>query len=55
MVDPIRTWRLERLNAAGYSPNDAALLSERADVELDRAVGMLENGCPPATAVRILL
>ena len=52
--DPVRSWRLERLIAAGY-PRDAALaLSERSDVDLHVAAQLLERGCPVDTALRIL-
>jgi len=30
-------------------------LAERSDVDLHHAVDLLRNGCPPSTAVRILL
>ena len=45
-------WRTERLIALGYELREAAFLAiSRVDVhELER---LIENGCPPATAVRI--
>lgn len=51
----IERWRAEELERAGYSPEDAAGLAACADVDLHLAVGLLERGCPPDTAVRILL
>ena len=54
-TDLVRSWRLERLVAAGYPPRDALALSECADVELHLAVRLLERGCPVETALRILL
>jgi hypothetical protein len=53
--DPVRRWRLEELRRAGYPIYDALVLSGRADVDLHRAVRLLERGCPAWTAMRILL
>jgi len=54
-TDPVRTWRVEQLQAAGYPFYDAHALSERADVDLHVAVELLRAGCPVETALRILL
>lgn len=54
-TDPVRHWRLEALIRAGYPAWDALVLSGRADIDLHDAVRLLERGCPPQTAVRILL
>ena len=53
--DPIIDWRLEQLVAAGYAADDALLLAVRHEVDLHRALALLRNGCPPETALRILL
>ncbi len=53
--DRIQRWRARELERAGYSPSEAAELAARADVDLHLAVDLLERGCPPQTAVRILL
>jgi len=53
--DPVLSWRLERLEAAGYPPDEALLLCERVDVDLHLATRLIENGCSPTTAARILL
>lgn len=53
--DPVRRWRLEELTRAGYPPSDALVLSGRADVDLHVAVKLLRDGCPVATALRILV
>lgn len=55
LSDPVRSWRLELLVRAGYPPYDARLLSERPDVDLHVAVGLLRAGCPVETALQILL
>ena len=51
----IQRWRAEELERAGYDPAEAAELAGRPDVDLHRAVELLERGCPAATALRILL
>ena len=53
--DAVRRWRLEALRRAGYMPWDALILCCREDVDLHRAVALLEQGCPRETALRILL
>jgi len=54
-ADAVRRWRLEQLEAAGYPPRDAHVLSERTDVDLHVAAGLLRQGCRVDTALRILL
>jgi len=51
----IERWRVEELERAGYSHDDAAELAARSYVDLHLAVELLERGCPSATALRILL
>lgn len=48
-------WRREKLVEAGYPQEEALVLAERNDVELHRALDLLERGCDVATALRILL
>jgi hypothetical protein len=48
-------WRLERLIEAGYPAATASSLAERVQIDLHLAVWLVRNGCPPATAVRILV
>lgn len=51
----IERWRAEELERAGYGVDDAIELAVRPDVDLHLAVELLANGCPPETALRILL
>ncbi len=51
----IERWRANELERAGYETGEAAELAGRSDVDLHLAVGLLERGCPQATALRILL
>ena len=52
--DPVRSWRLKRLIAAGYPYQAALALSEQNDVDLHVAARLLERGCATETALRIL-
>jgi hypothetical protein len=51
----ILAWRIWVLDRAGYGEGDAVLLASVRDVDLHLAVDLLERGCPPGTALRILL
>jgi hypothetical protein len=51
----IERWRVEELARAGYDADDAAELAGRRYVDLHLAIELLERGCPPRTALRILL
>ncbi len=53
--DPVRRWRLQRLVRAGYDPGDALVLSGQPEIDLHLAIDLVNRGCPPRTAVRILL
>ena len=48
-------WRAQELERAGYDAANAAELAERNDVDLHRAIGLLESGCPVELALQILL
>jgi hypothetical protein len=54
-MDRIERWRAEELERAGYEPRAAGRLAVRHDVDLHTAVDLLERGCPPQLALRILL
>ena len=51
----IQAWRVEALERAGYLPSEAVELAVRHDIDLHRAVSLLERGCPSDLALRILL
>jgi hypothetical protein len=53
--EAILRWRFNQLVAAGYSDEGASLLSARPNVDLHLATDLLAKGCPPETAIRILL
>ena len=48
-------WRFTALTRAGYSHADAFALAAAKEVDLRVAERLLADGCPPATALRILL
>ena len=48
-------WRYEELVRAGYSERDAMIVADRVDIDLHRAIQLVESGCPAKTALRILL
>jgi len=50
----VEGWRRERLERAGYTPVDAAEIASRTDIDLHRAVQLVEQGCPPELAAQIL-
>ena len=47
-------WRTEELERAGFEPAAAAELAARSDVDLHRAIALLESGCPAELALEIL-
>ena len=53
--DQVRRWRFDELLRAGYDIADAADVALRADIDLHRAVSLVQRGCPSATAARIVL
>jgi hypothetical protein len=54
-LERIERWRGEELERAGYPPALAARLAASHEVDLHRAVELLESGCDPELAVRILV
>ena len=51
----VESWRFEELERAGYAPADAVQLAGRHDVDLHLATELVEKGCEPALALKILL
>jgi hypothetical protein len=48
-------WRFEQLVAAGYAHEQAIDLSAEPGVDLHEAIRLVEQGCPPELAFRILV
>ena len=54
-IERVERWRAEALERVGYDADSAALLAARTDVDLHRAITLVEHGCSPEVALRILL
>jgi hypothetical protein len=54
-LERIEHWRAEALERAGYDTRSAACLAAVHDVDLHRAIELVESGCSPELALRILL
>ena len=52
--EQVTEWRYDQLCKAGYETRLAAHLAQRADIDLHVATKLLESGCPPELALRIL-
>ncbi|MFN2470088.1 MAG: hypothetical protein ABR583_03690 [Gaiellaceae bacterium] len=48
-------WRVEQLAKVGYSWPAAMVIAANAQVDLHTAVELVQRGCRPEVAVRILL
>jgi hypothetical protein len=48
-------WRFEELRRAGFETEDALTVAAEVHVDLHLATKLLRRGCPPQTALRILL
>lgn len=51
----VELWRFERLRAADCPSDVAMTLATSKQVDLHTAIGLLAGGCPPNTALNILL
>jgi hypothetical protein len=54
-VERVERWRATELERAGYPAEAAARIASRHDVDLHRAIALVENGCAPELALKILL
>jgi hypothetical protein len=54
-VERVELWRLDSLERAGYDAESAAVLAASPEVDLHRAVALLERGCSQDLALQILL
>jgi hypothetical protein len=52
--DPIVEWRRGRLLTAGFATDLAARLAEDCGVDLHALLDLVDRGCPPDLAARIL-
>lgn len=54
-IERIERWRADELERAGYEPRAAGRLAVRHDIDLHTATDLLELGCSPDLALKILL
>jgi hypothetical protein len=54
-LERVELWRLDSLRRAGYDAESAAVLAASPEVDLHRAVSLLESGCTVELALQILL
>jgi hypothetical protein len=54
-IDRVEHWRAEELIRAGYEPSDAVALAGRHDIDLHRAIELIQTGCPYELAIEILI
>jgi hypothetical protein len=48
------TWRRQQLAAAGFDPATAEALARNHSVDLHALLDLVDRGCPPRLAARIL-
>jgi hypothetical protein len=53
-LDRVERWRTAELMRVGFPGDDAVALAARLDVDLHEAIALVERGCPPSLAIRIL-
>jgi hypothetical protein len=53
-LERVERWRTAELMRVGYAGDDAVVLAARFDVDLHEAISLVQRGCPPDLAVRIL-
>ena len=51
----VLVWRFNQLCRSGFELELATTIATRLDVNLHAAINLVERGCPPETAGRILL
>jgi hypothetical protein len=53
-LDRVERWRTAELMRVGFPGDDAVALAARFEVDLHDAIELVQRGCPPGLAVRIL-
>jgi hypothetical protein len=54
-IDLVEQWRAQSLARGGYDLESAAVLAASPEVDLHRAIHLLERGCSVDLALQILL
>ena len=52
--DDVATWRRDALLRAGFGPTLADQLARDGQIDLHELLGLVDRGCPPQLAARIL-
>ncbi len=53
-LERVERWRAAERVRVGFAGDDAVALAARPDVDLHEAIALVEHGCPPELAFRIL-
>jgi hypothetical protein len=53
-LERVERWRTSELMRVGFAGDDAVALASRLDVDLHKAIELVQRGCPPDLALRIL-
>ena len=53
-LERVERWRTAELMRVGFAGDDAVALASRLEVDLHEAIELVQRGCPPELAVRIL-
>jgi hypothetical protein len=53
-MERVERWRTAELMRVGFAGDDAVALAVRSDVDLHQAIELVQRGCPPELAFRIL-
>ena len=54
-LERVERWRTEELIRVGFDPDVATLMALEPGIDLHAAVDLIDRGCPPDLAARILL
>jgi hypothetical protein len=53
-LDRVERWRTAELMRVGFPGDDAVALAARLDIDLHDAIALVQRGCSPELAIRIL-
>ena len=53
-LERVERWRTAELMRVGFAGDDAVALAARLEVDLHEAIELVQRGCPPELAFRIL-
>ena len=53
-LERVERWRTAELLRVGFAGDDAVALAARLEVDLHQAIELVQSGCPPELAFRIL-